>query len=55
MTRPAKHQPKGKTKARKLELNKETIKDLDPGNSSNVKGGAAPLTGKLTCFVRLCP
>ena len=54
-TRSSKQQPKGKSKARKLKLNKETIKDLDPNNSSQVKGGAAPVTGKPTCFVRLCP
>jgi hypothetical protein len=35
MTKQAsKHQPKGKSKTRKLKLNKETVKDLDPKNSS---------------------
>jgi hypothetical protein len=55
MTTQASKHPKGKSKARKLKLNKETLKDLDPNNTSQVKGGAAPVTGKPTCFVRLCP
>ena len=47
-------QPKGKSKARKLKLNKKTVKDLDP-DSSQVKGGMGTLTGKPTCYVRHCP
>jgi hypothetical protein len=57
MTKPAgKHQPKEKSK--KLKLKKETVKDLDPKNSSRVKGGAAGLSDRIgvtSCgFVRHC-
>jgi hypothetical protein len=54
-TQASKHQPKGKSKARKLKLNKETLKDLDPNNSAQVKGGAGTRTGQYTCYVRTCP
>jgi hypothetical protein len=45
--------PAGEAKARKLKVNKSTLKDLDSQNSSQLKGGARK-TGQDSCYVRTC-
>jgi hypothetical protein len=39
-----KNQTKGRTKVGKLNLSKETLKDLSSGEQKKVKGGVAPKT-----------
>ena len=40
---------KGKAKAGKLKLNRESVRDLTPGGQSGIKGGVAPNQTKRTC------
>jgi len=46
---------KGRVKVGKLNLNKETIKDLSPEEKSRIKGGAtANQTRELLCTLATC-
>ena len=48
---------KGKAKAGKLKLNRESVRDLSPGGQSGIKGGVAPNKTKtcVQCTGSVCP
>ena len=41
---------KGKAKVGKLNVNKETVKDLSPAERKKIKGGAIPVQHLQTCI-----
>ena len=45
----AQGEEKGKAKAGKLKLNRESVRDLSPGGQSGIKGGVTPNKTKATC------
>jgi hypothetical protein len=59
MPKAEKKKTQEKSKAKKLKVNKKTIKDLELDDPSSVKGGLGGViggtnTGRPTCYIRYC-
>ena len=58
MKKPGKKKTQETSKAKKLKLNKKTVKDLELDDPSSVKGGFGVIggtnTGRPTCYIRYC-